>query len=154
MDDFLSTEASSNIARRGDILLLNAEVLDKEDLEVLPRVVERLISMDGVRTAVVYGLMEETIYIVGKSAGRASLYSTMEKNFSSIGKVRKQSGFSLAMVPLGIVKLLDREKALSLVGEVMGGAFFSGQCAGGFSSTYPRLKEVKELVCTTAEKAI
>jgi len=150
MEDFLSGEAGSNIVKKGDFLILNVEFLEKKELDMLPKVVDKLVAMEGVNSALVYGIYDGAMYMVGKERGK-KLERVMKRKFSTWGRVDKIRGFSATTVPMGIINLLDRDALLSVAERIIVEAFLDGEGSRGFSTTYHRLEDVKRMVCSTAK---
>ncbi len=147
MIDFLLNEAGSNVVIRDSFVLLDMEFINRKDLDILPKVVDKLVSTEDVDTAVVYGIKDEVVYIVGRGAVNGELRDIINTHFSNLGKVKETNGFTLAMVPLGIAGMLSRENLLRLIDDIMIKVFFPGK--GPDSSTaFDRLNEVKQLVTT------
>ncbi|NOZ58373.1 MAG: hypothetical protein GXO66_02155 [Euryarchaeota archaeon] len=143
----LMKEMAGNVATRGDFLMLNVEFIDTDDLKVLPRVVDRLLEMEGVSTALVYGIRGGVVYLVGRSRRRTNLTAKIQKAFPELGRVKEVNGYTLAMLPLGMLGVFQsREKLLSVVDELMNDALAGGKATRGFGSVFERVAEVKNLI--------
>ncbi len=143
----LVREMWSNISSKDDLLMLNVEFIDADDLKLLPRVVDRLLEMKGVSTALVYGIKGGTVFLVGRSKRRQSLTTKIQRAFPELGRVKEVNGYTLAMLPLGMLGLLQsREKILSVVDELMNDALAGGKATRGFGTVFDRMAEIKNLI--------
>jgi nanoRNase/pAp phosphatase (c-di-AMP/oligoRNAs hydrolase) len=140
-------EMSGNVATRGDFLMLNVEFIDGDELRLLPKVVDRLLEMKGVSTALVYGIKDGMVYLVGKSRRRANLASKIQKAFPELGRVKEVNGYTLAMIPLGMLGYFQsQEKVLRVVDELMNDTLAGGKATRGFGTVYDRVAEIKNLI--------
>ncbi len=154
-------EVAGNARMKGSVLLLNTEFMSREDLESMPRVAERLLEMDGVSTAVVYGVSGNALYVFAKSKNSgASIEKLLNRAFSHVGQVKATNDVALAKVPLGLMGLLKNTSAIlrtledAMCDALLGGAESAKNpfCEQAHSIT--RLKEIKSLVQGRERKAV
>ena len=87
---------------RGDALASN--VGEIRDRDALAQAADRLVSMDGIRIAVVYGFKDGTVYVSGRARGTdVDLGETLRDALGSIGSAGGHADMAGAQVPLGIL---------------------------------------------------
>ena len=111
---------------RGDALASNVGAI--RDRDALAQAADRLVSMDGVRTAVVYGFKDGTVYVSGRARGTdVDLGETLRDALGSIGSAGGHADMAGAQVPLGILGETDEDSEAALtevVSEVVAGRLF------------------------------
>jgi len=143
----LLREMAYNVVSKGDFLMLNVEFIDDSDLNLLPKVADRLLEMKGVSTVVVYGIKGSMVYLVGKSRRKANLAARIRKAFPEIGKVREVNGYTIAIIPMGMLcSFHSQEKILRVVDDLMNEAFTGGTGTRGFGTVFDRIADIKNLV--------
>jgi nanoRNase/pAp phosphatase (c-di-AMP/oligoRNAs hydrolase) len=87
---------------RGDALASNVGAI--RDRDALAQAADRLVSMDGIRIAVVYGFKDGTVYVSGRARGTdVDLGETLRDALGSIGSAGGHADMAGAQVPLGIL---------------------------------------------------
>ncbi|MFW6382626.1 MAG: DHH family phosphoesterase [Haloferacaceae archaeon] len=111
---------------RGDALASNVGAI--RDRDALAQAADRLVSMDGIRIAVVYGFKGGTIYVSGRARGTdVDLGETLRDALDSIGSAGGHADMAGAQVPLGILGDTEEDSEAELtevVTEVVAGRLF------------------------------
>ena len=111
---------------RGDALASNVGAI--HDRDALAQAADRLVSMDGIRIAVVYGFKDGTVYVSGRARGTdVDLGETLRDALDSIGSAGGHADMAGAQVPLGILGDADGDSEAALtevVTEVIAGRLF------------------------------
>jgi nanoRNase/pAp phosphatase (c-di-AMP/oligoRNAs hydrolase) len=88
------------------------------DRDALPQAAERLLSMDGVTVAVVYGYRDGTVYVSGRARGAdVDLGETLRDAFGEIGSAGGHADMAGAQLELGILGETDDDGQLREVLE-------------------------------------
>jgi nanoRNase/pAp phosphatase (c-di-AMP/oligoRNAs hydrolase) len=90
------------------------------DRDALAQAADRLLEMKGIRVTVVYGIIDDTVYVSGRARGATvDLGETMRTALGSVGSAGGHADMAGAQLPLGILGDADGEaSADSLVGIV------------------------------------
>jgi nanoRNase/pAp phosphatase (c-di-AMP/oligoRNAs hydrolase) len=111
---------------RGDALASNVGAV--RDRDALAQAADRLVSMNGIRIAVVYGFKDGTIYVSGRARGTdVDLGETLRDALDSIGSAGGHADMAGAQVPLGILGDADEDSEAELtavVTDVVAGRLF------------------------------
>jgi nanoRNase/pAp phosphatase (c-di-AMP/oligoRNAs hydrolase) len=111
---------------RGDALASNVGAI--RDRDALAQAADRLVNMDGIRIAVVYGFKDGTIYVSGRARGTdVDLGETLRDALDSIGSAGGHADMAGAQVPLGILGDTEEDSEAELteiVTEVVAGRLF------------------------------
>ena len=111
---------------RGDALLSNAGPI--RDRDALAQAADRLLNMEGVRIAVVYGFNDGTIYVSGRARGTdVDLGETLRDALGAIGSAGGHADMAGAQLPLGILGDVDTDaepELTEIVTEVVAGRLF------------------------------
>jgi nanoRNase/pAp phosphatase (c-di-AMP/oligoRNAs hydrolase) len=98
------------------------------DRDALAQAAERLLDMEGIQITLVYGFMDETIYVSGRARGsELDLGETLRDAFGAIGDAGGHADMAGAQIPLGILGETGSDRTGSLtdvVTEVIEGRFF------------------------------
>ncbi|MFB6096586.1 MAG: DHH family phosphoesterase [Haloferacaceae archaeon] len=98
------------------------------DRDALAQAAERLLDMEGVRTTLVYGFMEGTVYVSGRArASSLDLGETLRDAFDQIGSAGGHADMAGAQIPLGIlgdVEDTESDSLTRIVREVVDDRFF------------------------------
>ncbi len=98
------------------------------DRDALAQAAERLLDMEGVDVTLVYGFMDEMIYVSGRARGSdLDLGETLRDAFGAIGDAGGHADMAGAQIPLGILGATGPERTGSLaeiVWEVVEERFF------------------------------
>jgi nanoRNase/pAp phosphatase (c-di-AMP/oligoRNAs hydrolase) len=89
--------------------------------DALPQAADLLLSLEGITTAIVYGITDEAIIMSGRNRDvRLNLGTVMSETFGSIGDAGGHVTMAAASIPLSIFSLVrDKELLLDLVIEPM-----------------------------------
>ncbi|WP_248896725.1 DHH family phosphoesterase [Haloplanus halobius] len=126
--DVLSTMAAAirNREVRGDIL--TSGVGQISDRDALAQAADKLLDMQGVSIAVVYGFMDETVYVSGRARGTdVDLGEVLRDALGPIGSAGGHADMAGAQIPLGILGAVEDESSGSLstiLDEVIAGRVF------------------------------
>jgi nanoRNase/pAp phosphatase (c-di-AMP/oligoRNAs hydrolase) len=146
-------EVAGNVVTKDDFLMLNVEFIESSDLDYLPKVVDRLLEMKGISTALVYGIKGGMVYLVGKSRKRVNLTAMIKRAFPELGKVKEVNGYTLAMIPLGMLGYFhSQEKILHVIDELMNEALAGGTATRGFGTVFERIADIKNLISLPTRK--
>ena len=87
--------------------------------DALPQAADMLLSLEGISTAIVYGITDEAIIMSGRNRDvRLNLGTVMSETFGSIGDAGGHVTMAAASIPLAIFSLVhDKEVLLDLVIE-------------------------------------
>jgi nanoRNase/pAp phosphatase (c-di-AMP/oligoRNAs hydrolase) len=110
---------------RGDALATNVGAI--RDRDALAQAADRLLNLDGIRIAVVYGFREGTIYVSGRARGTdVDLGETLRDALGSIGSAGGHADMAGAQVSLGILGAADDSQAVltDIVTDVVAGRLF------------------------------
>ncbi|MFB6102620.1 MAG: DHH family phosphoesterase [Haloplanus sp.] len=113
--DVLSTLAAAirNRDVRGDVLTTGVGRI--RDRDALAQASDRLLDMEGVCIAVVYGFMDGTIYVSGRARGtEIDLGEVLRDALGPIGSAGGHADMAGAQVPLGILEEVEAESTESL----------------------------------------
>ncbi|AEN05074.1 phosphoesterase RecJ domain protein [halophilic archaeon DL31] len=107
---------------------LSSCVGEIRDRDALAQAAERLLDMEAIHTTLVYGFMDETIYVSGRSrGGDLDLGETLRDAFGAIGDAGGHADMAGAQIPLGILGEVGAELTGSLgdvIEAVVEGRFF------------------------------
>ena len=94
---------------------LSSGVGEIRDRDALAQAAERLLDMEDVHTTLVYGFVEEVIYVSGRSRGAdLDLGETLRDAFGAIGDAGGHADMAGAQIPLGILGEVGPELSGSL----------------------------------------
>ncbi len=121
----LAEEFQGNFLVTEEAVILNAEFLeDREDLENMPRIAQKLLELLEIGSSVVYGIRGGVVYIAA-AGDIATLRQKFISHFGEFIKLRLQGNLLLGMLPLGIAMALSQEKQVRIAEEAMGNLFSS-----------------------------
>ncbi|MBB6645296.1 DHH family phosphoesterase [Halobellus ruber] len=111
---------------RGDALASNVGAV--RDRDALAQAADRLVTMNGIRIAVVYGFKDGMIYVSGRARGTdVDLGETLRDALDSIGSAGGHADMAGAQVPLGILDDADEDsedELTEVVTDVVAGRLF------------------------------
>ncbi len=116
-------EAISNREVQGSHLVSNAGFI--RDRDALSQAAQQLLNLEGVTTAAVFGIVDDTIHLAAQSKDiRMNIGNVLDDAFSEMGEAAGHSTQATAEVPLGIFGGLEgseenRETLLNLAGEAV-----------------------------------
>ena len=113
--EVLSTLAAAiqNRDVRGDVLTTGTGRI--RDRDALAQAADKLLDMDGVRIVVVYGFMDETVYVSGRARGTdVDLGEVLRAALGAIGSAGGHADMAGAQIPLGILGSVESESTDSL----------------------------------------
>ncbi|GAB7095100.1 DHHA1 domain-containing protein [Halolamina litorea] len=121
----LASAIENRTVRDGALSTCVGEIRDRD---ALAQAAERLLDMEGVQITLVYGFMEETIYVSGRARGSGlDLGETLRDAFGAIGDAGGHADMAGAQIPLGILAETGPDLTGSLtevVWEVVDERFF------------------------------
>jgi nanoRNase/pAp phosphatase (c-di-AMP/oligoRNAs hydrolase) len=98
------------------------------DRDALAQASDYLLNMDGVKITLVYGFMDETVYVSGRARGASvDLGETLRDALGAIGSAGGHADMAGAQIPLGILGDVGAESESSLaeiLDEVIQNRFF------------------------------
>ena len=109
----------------GSVVVANAGELPSRD--VLPQAADQLLAMEGIRTTLVFGFIEELVYLSARSrAGDIDLGETLRDAFDPIGSGGGHADMAGAQLEIGVLGDLEDEEASleDVVEEVVTDRFF------------------------------
>jgi nanoRNase/pAp phosphatase (c-di-AMP/oligoRNAs hydrolase) len=113
--EVLSTLAAAirNRDVRGDVLTTGVGRI--RDRDALAQAADKLLDMRGVCITVVYGFMNETVYVSGRARGTdVDLGEVLRDALGAIGSAGGHADMAGAQIPLGILSAVDEGSADSL----------------------------------------
>ncbi|WP_251343575.1 DHH family phosphoesterase [Haloplanus halophilus] len=113
--EVLSTLAAAirNRDVRGDVLTTGVGRI--RDRDALAQAADKLLDMEGVCITVVYGFMDETVYVSGRARGtEVDLGEVLRDALGAIGSAGGHADMAGAQIPLGILGSVDEESTDSL----------------------------------------
>ena len=120
------SRAIGNRDVRGDALVANVGSI--RDRDALAQAADRLLNMEGVRIAAVYGFKDGTIYVSGRARGTdVDLGETLRDALGTIGSAGGHADMAGAQVSLGILGDVDADSEAELtdiVTDVVAGRLF------------------------------
>ena len=85
------------------------------DRDALAQAADRLLTMEGVSTTLVYGFSDGTIFVSARARGTdIDLGETMRQAFGQIGSAGGHADMAGAQIPLGILGEVERDEEQSL----------------------------------------
>jgi hypothetical protein len=114
----LANAIENRSVRRGALSTCVGEIRDRD---ALAQAAERLLDMEGITTTLVYGFMDETIYVSGRSRGSdVDLGETLRDAFGAIGDAGGHADMAGAQIPMGILGAVGHERTGSVTEVVWG----------------------------------
>ncbi|WP_417448672.1 DHH family phosphoesterase [Haloplanus litoreus] len=113
--EVLSTLAAAirNRDVRGDVLTTGVGRI--RDRDALAQAADKLLDMEDVCVTVVYGFMDETVYVSGRARGTdVDLGEALRDALGPIGSAGGHADMAGAQIPLGILGAVDEESTDSL----------------------------------------
>lgn len=109
------------------------------DRDALAQAADRLLNMEGVVATLVYGFVDETVYLSARAHGPTiDIGETLRDAFDQIGSAGGHAGMAGAQIPLGFLgeETEDNEELLiQIVSEVIDGRLFETLSARTEGST-------------------
>lgn len=117
-------QAIKNRRVKGSYLLSNVGFI--RDRETLPQAAEYLLNLEGISTALVYGIANNVIHISGRNRDvRINLGEVMHKAFGDIGQAGGHAHAAAAKISLGLFgSVKDKNTLLRLSEEAIVDRFF------------------------------
>jgi nanoRNase/pAp phosphatase (c-di-AMP/oligoRNAs hydrolase) len=107
---------------------LASSVGEIRDRDALAQAADHLLNMEDVTTTLVYGFMNETVYVSGRARGAdLDLGETLRDAFDQIGSAGGHADMAGAQIPLGIlgdVSADSKESLADVVHQIISGRFF------------------------------
>ena len=112
--DVLGKAIQDRVIRSG-YLFSNVGYIRNRD--ALPQAADYLLNLEGVNTALIYGIGDTGIILIARSRDvRINLGNVLAEAFSEIGDAGGHPNMAAAMIPLTVFSMVeDKEKLLSLV---------------------------------------
>lgn len=112
--DILGKAIQDRVIRSG-YLFSNVGYIRNRD--ALPQAADYLLNLEGVNTALIYGIGDTGIILIARSRDvRINLGNVLAEAFSEIGDAGGHPNMAAAMIPLTVFSMVeDKEKLLSLV---------------------------------------
>ncbi|HET7324815.1 MAG TPA: DHH family phosphoesterase [Halococcus sp.] len=126
----MSAETLETMARaiknrevRDSVLLSYIEDLHERD--ALAQAADQLLDIEGVRTTLVYGIIEGTVYCSGRTRGaKIDLGETLRDAFDQIGSAGGHADMAGAQISLGLLGESDENELSDIVHDVITERFF------------------------------
>ncbi len=111
--------AIGNRRREGSVLLSCVGRINQRD--ALAQAADRLLTLDGVTTTLVYGVLDGTIYASARSRGNdVDLGETLRDAFGQIGSAGGHADMAGAQITLGVLdEVEDRDESLMEIVEAV-----------------------------------
>jgi len=104
----LANAIERRTVREGALSTCVGEIRDRD---ALAQAAERLLDMEGVHTTLVYGFMDETLYVSGRSRGSdLDLGETLRDAFGAIGDAGGHADMAGAQIPMGILGAVEEDQ--------------------------------------------
>jgi len=118
-------EAIRNRKIKGSYLITNAGII--RDRDALAQAADYLLNLEGITTALVYGVGEDQIYISGRSNDvRLNLGNALQKSFGEAGSAGGHATTAGAQIPLGVFSdTKDKQALMKIAEEVVIRRFFA-----------------------------
>jgi nanoRNase/pAp phosphatase (c-di-AMP/oligoRNAs hydrolase) len=101
----LATAIRDRIVENETVTSCVGEITDRD---ALPQAAEKLLTMDGVTVAVVYGYLDGTVYVSGRARGAdVDLGETFRDAFGEVGSAGGHADMAGAQLELGILGAAD-----------------------------------------------
>jgi nanoRNase/pAp phosphatase (c-di-AMP/oligoRNAs hydrolase) len=113
--DVLGTLAAAiqNREVRGDVLTSGVGPI--RDRDALAQAADKLLGMEGISVAAVYGFLDETVYLSARTRGAdVDLGEVLRDALGSIGSAGGHADMAGAQIPLGILGTVEEESSESL----------------------------------------
>ncbi|WP_290817046.1 DHH family phosphoesterase [Halovivax sp.] len=108
--------AIKNRARRGNVVVASAGPI--RDRDALPQAAEQLLSMEGVSTTLVYGFMDEMVYLSARSrGGDLDLGGAVRDAFGPIGSAGGHNDMAGAQLEIGVLGGIEDEGHVDTIVE-------------------------------------
>jgi nanoRNase/pAp phosphatase (c-di-AMP/oligoRNAs hydrolase) len=106
---------------RGDVLVAGAGHV--RDRDAIAQAADRLLDMEGITVSVVYGIMDDTVYVSGRARGAGiDLGEALRDALDAIGSAGGHADMAGAQISLGILGAVEEtatESLRSVVDEVI-----------------------------------
>lgn len=102
-------DSINNREVRGSYLVTNVGFIN--DTDTLRHAAEHLLNLEGINTALVFGIVDDTIYLAGRSKDvRVDVAGVIEEHLDDSAEVLGHSGEADAHIPLGLFGAVDDEE--------------------------------------------
>lgn len=143
----LDTVARAIENRQVDGSILTTSVGEIVDRDSLAQAADQLLGMDGISTTLVWGSIDETIYVSARSRGAGlDLGETLRQAFNRIGSAGGHSDMAGAQIPIGVLGTVEEtdETRESVVEDVVRDRFFEALHERPFDLPDEYVDEVSE----------
>lgn len=94
---------------------LSSCVGEIRDRDALAQAADQLLNMEGVHTSLIYGFMNGTVYVSGRTRGAdLDLGETLRESFGRIGSAGGHADMAGAQIPMGILADVGEESKATL----------------------------------------
>jgi nanoRNase/pAp phosphatase (c-di-AMP/oligoRNAs hydrolase) len=108
--------------RHGDAL--TTCVGELTDRDALAQAADRLLDLEDVSTTLVFGIIEDTVYVSGRARGTGiDLGETLRTAFGRLGSAGGHADMAGAQLPVGMLLEPEDEDRIAIVEEVLTNAF-------------------------------
>ena len=126
----MSAETIETMARairnrevQGSVLVSYIDDLHERD--ALAQSADQLLDIEGVRTTLVYGIIDGTVYCSGRTRGtNLDLGEALRDAFEQIGSAGGHADMAGAQIPLGLLGDSDESELSNIVHDVMADRFY------------------------------
>ncbi|MCL9815104.1 DHH family phosphoesterase [Natranaeroarchaeum aerophilus] len=143
----LDTVARAIESRQVDGSILTTSVGEISDRDSLAQAADQLLEMDGVSATLVWGVIDDTIYVSARSRGGGlDLGETLRQAFNRIGSAGGHSDMAGAQIPIGVLGTVEdtNETRESVVEDVVRDRFFEALHERPFDLPDEYVDEVSE----------
>ncbi len=107
-----TARAIHNRTVRGEVLATNVGII--RDRDSLAQAADLLLDMEGVRVTLVYGVIDDVVYVSGRARGTSlDLGETLRDALDAIGSAGGHADMAGAQIPLGIIGEMEDEEERS-----------------------------------------
>ncbi len=147
----LETMARAITNREVSDSVLVSYIEDLHERDALAQAADQLLDIEGVRTTLVYGIIEGTVYCSGRTRGTAlDLGETLRDAFDQIGSAGGHADMAGAQISLGLLSDSDEAALSDIVHDVIADRFFdaldtrSGRTPGTVATETGRTGDMSE----------
>ncbi|WP_049997267.1 DHH family phosphoesterase [Halococcus sediminicola] len=116
--------AISNREVRGSVLV--SHIADLHERDALAQSADQLLDIEGVRTTLVYGIIDGTVYCSGRTRGaNLDIGETLRDAFDQIGSGGGHADMAGAQIPLGLLGESDEDELTDIVHDLIVERFFA-----------------------------
>lgn len=122
----LETIARAISNREVDGAVLVSHIDDLHERDALAQAADQLLDIEGVRTTLVYGIIDGTVYCSGRARGTdLDLGEALRDAFDQIGSAGGHADMAGAQIPLGLLGDSDEDALSDIVHDIIADRFFA-----------------------------